>query len=129
MKKRIVEAPVIDRNYLNDLYNTIHQQIAVLDRLNEEYKTKQEQHFIQSFMNVVEKMGNDLILAQEAYRNIDIEVKRDQYCMELAAQLQFFRTSCFQLKTSLEKTEKALNTLRIEKENDDTEMMSIRLNL
>jgi hypothetical protein len=52
-------------------------------------------------MNVVEKMGNDLILAQEAYRNIDIEVKRDQYCMELAAELQFFRTSCFQLKTAL----------------------------
>ncbi len=31
------------------------------------------------FMNVLEKMGNDLILAQEAYRNIDIEVKRDKY--------------------------------------------------
>jgi hypothetical protein len=28
-------------------------------------------------------MGNDLILAQEAYRNIDIEVKRDDYCVEL----------------------------------------------
>jgi hypothetical protein len=83
-QRKIVEAPVIDKNYLSELYNTIHDRILVLDRLNEDYKTKQEEHFIKSFMNVVEKMGNDLILAQEAYRNIDIEVKRDQYCIELA---------------------------------------------
>lgn len=114
-QRKIVEAPVIDRNYLNDLYTSIHERIQMLDRLNEQYKTKQEEHFIQSFMNVVEKMGNDLILAQEAYRNIDIEVKRDEYCMELAAELQFFRTSCFQLKTALEKAEKSLTTLKIEK--------------
>jgi hypothetical protein len=129
MKRKIVEAPVVDRNYINELHTSIHERLVVLDRLNEDYKTKQEDHFIQSFMNVVEKMGNDLVLAQEAYRNIDIEVKRDQYCMELAAELQFFRTSCFQLKTALEKTEKALLTIKIEKENDDTEMTSIRLSL
>lgn len=101
----------------------------MLDKLNEDYKSKQEDHFIHSFMNVVEKMGNDLILAQEAYRNIDIEVKRDQYCLELAAELQFYKTSCFQLKTALEKAEKSLLTLRIDKENDDTEMAAIRLSL
>lgn len=77
MKKRITEAPVIDKNYLNELYLSIHDKIQLLDKLNENFKVKQEEHFIRSFMNVVEKMGNDLILAQEAYRNIDIEVKRD----------------------------------------------------
>ena len=92
---------MIDRNYINELYASIHDRLLVLDKLNEQYKSKQEDHFIHSFMNVLEKIGNDLILAQEAYRNIDIEVKRDQYCIELAAELQFFRTSCFQLKTAL----------------------------
>ena len=101
MKRKLVEAPLIDRNYINELHASIHDRLLVLDKLNEEYKSKQEDHFIHSFMNVVEKMGNDLILAQEAYRNIDIEFKSDQYCIELAAELQFFRTSCFQLKTAL----------------------------
>jgi hypothetical protein len=72
IKRKIVEAPVVDRNYINELHASIHDRLAMLDRLNENYKSKQEDHFIQSFMNVVEKMGNDLILAQEAYRNIDI---------------------------------------------------------
>jgi hypothetical protein len=42
-------------------------------------------------MNILERMGNDLILAQEAYRNIDIEIKRDKYFTELANELNFFK--------------------------------------
>lgn len=68
---------------LNQIFISIHDKMLVLDKLNEDYKNRQEEHFIKSFMNVVEKMGNDLILAQEAYRNIDIEVKRDDYCVEI----------------------------------------------
>lgn len=43
-----------------------------LDQLHAEYKVKQEEHFLRTFMSVLEKMGNDLILAQEAYRNVDL---------------------------------------------------------
>jgi hypothetical protein len=38
--------------------------MEVLDKLNIEYKAKQEGHFLKTFMNVLEKMGNDLIQAQ-----------------------------------------------------------------
>lgn len=55
---------MIDKIYLNELYLSIHDKIQLLDKLNENFKVKQEEHFIRSFMNVVEKMGNDLILAQ-----------------------------------------------------------------
>ena len=43
-------------------------------------------------------MGNDLILAQEAYRNIDIEIKREKYYQEIATELTFFKDECFVLK-------------------------------
>lgn len=43
-----------------------------LDQLQAEYKVRQEEHFLRTFMTVLEKMGNDLILAQEAYRNVDL---------------------------------------------------------
>lgn len=49
--------------------------------------------------------------------------------MELAAELQFFRSSCFQLKTALEKSEKSLTALKIEKENTENELSSLHLNL
>lgn len=49
--------------------------------------------------------------------------------MELATELQFFRSSCFQLKTALEKSEKSLTALKIEKENTENELSSLHLNL
>jgi hypothetical protein len=70
---------VVDQTVLSELHSNILDKISQLDKLNQDYRNKQEQHFIKTFMNVLEKMGNDLILAQEAYRNIDIEVKRDSY--------------------------------------------------
>lgn len=56
-----------------------------MDQLNAEYKLRQEEHFLKTFMNVLEKMGNELILAQEAYRNVDLEARKDNYCLLLAA--------------------------------------------
>lgn len=64
--------PVLDQNYMNTIYQKIVEKMAVLDQLNADYKVKQEEHFLKTFMNVLEKMGNDLILAQEAYKNVDL---------------------------------------------------------
>lgn len=69
---------------LAQIHSLIIQKIQVLDKLTSDFKVKQEEHFLRTFMNILETMGNDLILAQEAYRNIDIEVKRDKYYTELA---------------------------------------------
>lgn len=62
---------------LSDLHKTIESKITELEGLNSEFKLKQERHFLKMFMSVLERMGNDLLLAQEAYHNIDIEIKRD----------------------------------------------------
>ena len=82
---------MIDQNYLDNMYQKILKQIKVLNGLNEQYKLQQEEHFIDIFMKVLEKMGTDLIIAHEAYRNIDIEVKRDNYCVDLAKEVTFFK--------------------------------------
>lgn len=96
--RKVVEPQVVDQNYLNSIYQNILDKIGTLDKLNEDYKVRQEEHFLRTFMNVLEKMGNDLIIAQEAYRNIDIEVKRDEYCVSLATELNFFKGECFALR-------------------------------
>ena len=56
---------MVDQNYLNSIYQNILDKIGTLDKLNEDYKVRQEEHFLRTFMNVLEKMGNDLIIAQE----------------------------------------------------------------
>lgn len=35
MKRKLVEAPVVDRNYINELHASIHERLLVLDKLNE----------------------------------------------------------------------------------------------
>ena len=67
-------------------------------------------------MNVLEKMGNDLILAQEAYRNIDIEVKRDKYIVQLAEELNFFKDECFTLKREIKKMKTEVQSTRLDYE-------------
>jgi hypothetical protein len=62
--RKVVEPQVVDQNYLNNIYQNILDRIGVLDKLNEDYKVRQEEHFLRTFMNVLEKMGNDLIIAQ-----------------------------------------------------------------
>lgn len=89
---------ILDQAALSQIHAHILQQIELLDKLGAEFKVKQEEHFLRTFMNILETMGNDLILAQEAYRNVDIEIKRDKYYMELADELTFFKNECFVLK-------------------------------
>ena len=62
--RRIISGGSSDEKGLSELHNKILDKIAQLDKLNEQYKVKQEHHFVNMFMNVLEKMGNDLILAQ-----------------------------------------------------------------
>lgn len=69
---------------IDQIYQSLVDKINILDKLNAEYKVKQEHHFINAFMNVIEKIGNELLLAQEAYKNVDWEVRKDSYCFELA---------------------------------------------
>lgn len=61
-------------------------------------------------------MGNDLILAQEAYRNIDIEIKRDKYYADLANELNFFKNECFVLRKENLELKKEVKSLRIDDE-------------
>jgi hypothetical protein len=42
-----------------------------------------------------------LLLAQEAYRNIDMEVKKDEQCIALASELNFFRNECLNLQKQI----------------------------
>jgi chromosome segregation ATPase len=92
MKSRKTSSPpVFDQAALSDLHNSILGSIAELDKLNAEFKVKQEHHFLRTFMGVLERMGKDLILAQEAYRNIDIDIKRERYYQELSTELSFFK--------------------------------------
>ena len=45
-----------------------------LGDLNIKYKDKQEKEFLKTFMQIMDKMSNDLIIAEEQYRNIDQEI-------------------------------------------------------
>lgn len=93
MRFRPVQMPeVLDHEALLQIHASIIQKIEEMDRLSSEFKVRQEDHFLRTFMNILEKMGNDLILAQEAYRNIDIEIKRDKYYAELANEMNFFKS-------------------------------------
>lgn len=74
--RRLIDNEPLDTAGLSVIHNNIIDKISELDRLNEEFKLKQENHFLKTFMTVLERMGNDLLLAQEAYRNIDLEIKR-----------------------------------------------------
>lgn len=89
--------------------------MSKLDHLNKQYKVKKEEQFLATFMNVIEKIGNQLLLAQEAYKNVDMEVKKDSYCLQLAAELNFFKKESFNLKDMLDKTTKELAKVKEEK--------------
>lgn len=83
-----------------------------LDQLHAEYKVKQEEHFLRTFMTVLEKMGNDLILAQEAYRNVDLQARKDNFCLLLAQELNFFKQQAYSLRDALATTEKELSQMK-----------------
>lgn len=71
MKPKRPLSPQVE-NAVSAIYQKILERMEVLDQLHADYKVKQEEHFLRTFMTVLEKMGNDLILAQEAYRNVDL---------------------------------------------------------
>ena len=83
---------------LEQLHGRIQEGMAELTLLTDEFKVRQEGHFLRTFMGVLERMGNDLVVAQEAYRNIDIDIKREKYYQEIAVELSFFKQECFTLK-------------------------------
>lgn len=72
MRSREGNCKVSEHPLLSDLHKTIENKISELEGLNSSFKLKQERHFLKMFMSVLERMGNDLLLAQEAYHNIDI---------------------------------------------------------
>ena len=64
-------------------------------------------------MHVVDKIGKELILAQEAYKNVDLEVKKDTYCVQLAEELTFYRDESLNLRQLLTKTQEELRQANI----------------
>lgn len=52
-------------------------------------------------MAVIEKLGNELIFAQEAYKNVDIEAKKDNYCLLIAEELNFYKKQAMDLSGCL----------------------------
>lgn len=89
--KIVQETTTIDQKYINSVYDKLVDKIKILDKLSSEFKVKQQYHFLTTFMKVIDKIGSELIKAQQAYKNVDREIKKDTYCVELAEQLHFFR--------------------------------------
>jgi len=56
--RRVQETQVIDQSYIWQLYENIKEKMALLDKLTSDYKDRQEEHFLRTFMHVLEKMGN-----------------------------------------------------------------------
>jgi hypothetical protein len=54
----VQETQVIDQSYIWQLYENIKEKMALLDKLTSDYKDRQEEHFLRTFMHVLEKMGN-----------------------------------------------------------------------
>ena len=52
-------------------------------------------------MHVMDNISNELMVAQEKYRNIDKEIEKDEKCIKLAQELKFFRQECYDLKHEL----------------------------
>ena len=61
-----------DREGMKIVYEKILYNFKELDNLNREYKHRQEDHFVRAFANILQKMGNELIIAKEAFKNIDL---------------------------------------------------------
>lgn len=79
---------------MKQVQKQILSNFELLNNLNSKYKTQTQKGFITTFLNVMERMSNDLIDAQEQYRNIDMEIEADKKCVALAKQLNFFKTQC-----------------------------------
>lgn len=62
----------------------VMQNIDALEELNCEFKDKTEQHFLKTFLKIMDKMSNELIELQTKFANIDVEVERDERCVRLA---------------------------------------------
>lgn len=46
----------------------------------------------------MDRVSNELLFAQEQYKNIDKEIEKDEKCVNLATELKFFREECVQLR-------------------------------
>ena len=56
--KRQAKAQALDAEGLAKLHGTIMVSMSELERLNAEFKEKQEYHFLKTYMGVIERMGN-----------------------------------------------------------------------
>lgn len=77
-------------------------------------------------MNVIEKIGNQLILAKEAYNNIDMQAKKDSYYLELAEELHFFKEESYNLNDLLTETQEELRIVKHHQESLEQEIKSIQ---
>jgi lactam utilization protein B len=113
-------------NAVTSIYQRIVERMEVLDQLHADYKVKQEEHFLKTFMGVLEKMGNDLIVAQEAYRNVDLEARKDDFCLLLAQELSFFKEQAYTLRDTLTTREKEMAQMKTEKQTVESELKFTR---
>ncbi len=111
---------------MSAIYEKIVEKMQILDQLNAEYKVRQEEHFLKTFMNVLEKMGSELILAQQAYRNVDLEARRDNYCLLLATELSFFKEQTYSLREALTAQEKQSAAMQAGREAAESELNFMR---
>lgn len=62
-----------------------------LDQLNWQYYDKQEKLFLKTFINIMDRMSNELQIYKEKYDNIDQEIDQQPECVELRTKMRFFR--------------------------------------
>ena len=100
----IVNKKMKDSNHifkLSSLQSEINEKITYLAQLKDDYNQKEEKMFLKTFVNIMDRMSNELLEQKRLYNNIDEEINRDPDCIKLQEKLNFYTQECLALKSEL----------------------------
>ena len=68
-----------------------------------ESNNSREIELLKNYINVLDRVSDDLIYAQQKFLSVDMERMKDDKCIKYATEISEYRRECFDLKTKIKK--------------------------
>ena len=112
-----------DVRSLNEL---IHQTYSCLEKKYSDSNNAREVDFLKNYINVLDRISDELIYAQEKFLSIDTEKIKDDKCINYASQIAINRSECFSLKDKIKKAILRLHAEQMKRDKLERENENLR---
>ena len=90
--KKPAEEPKLEIGSINQM---IHEAYSSLEKKYSESNNAREGELLKNYINVLDRVADEIIYAQEKFLSIDTERIKDDKCINYATEIAAYRQECF----------------------------------